>query len=79
MKDFGSMQKALKNSGKAGEIMAAISPEDGKKLEAMVDKKALEKAVSDGDMKSMENMLRQVLSTGEGRALAQKISGIMGK
>lgn len=78
MKDFSAMQNMLKNSGKASEIINSISAEDSRKLESLVDKKELEKAVANGDMKTMESMLRQVLNTGEGRALAQKISGIMG-
>ncbi len=79
MKDFSSVEKLLKESGRAGQIMDAVSPEDAQRLENMVDKDALNTALARGDMQSLEGILRQVLNTGEGRALAQKISGIMGK
>lgn len=79
MNEFESVQKMLEKTGKAGDLMDLASTAEGKKIEGMIDKSALEKAMSSGDVKTMEAMLRQVLSTGEGKALAKKISGIMGK
>ena len=79
MKDLGAMVKYLQNSGNAEKIMEAVSKTDTRRLEEMVDKDALGKALEKGDAKSLENMLRQVLNTGEGRELAKKISGIVGK
>ena len=37
MKDFSSVEKLLKESGRAGQIMDAVSPEDAQRLENMVD------------------------------------------
>ena len=79
MKDFGAMEKYLRSSGNAGTIMEAVSGEDTRRLESMIDKDALSNALAQGDVKSLESMLRQVLNTGEGKALAQKISGLMNK
>jgi len=79
MNDLSYIEKLLKDSGKAEKISQAISGTDTQRLESMLDTAALSSALASGDVKSLENMLRQVLNTGEGRALAQKISGIMGK
>lgn len=79
MANFGAMDKILRDTGKAKELMSAASDEDLKRLEGIVDKKAVEAALAKGDVKSLEGILRQVLNTGEGKALAEKISGIMGK
>ncbi|MGE4353002.1 MAG: hypothetical protein AB7D36_02820 [Oscillospiraceae bacterium] len=79
MNDFDSIQKMLQKTGKTSELMGFMSSEEGKRVEKLVDKSALEQAMQKGDIKSMERMLRQVLSTGEGKALADKISEIMTK
>ena len=79
MSDFSSVEKLLRESGKAGQIMDAVSGENTKRLERMIDKEQLNTALEKGDVKSLETILRQVLNTGEGKALARKISGIMGK
>ena len=79
MKELGAIEKFLTDSGKAEKISQAVSAEEVKRLENMIDSAALSSALAKGDVKSLENMLRQVLNTGEGKALAQKISGIMGK
>ncbi|MGI6028963.1 MAG: hypothetical protein ACOX81_06105 [Candidatus Heteroscillospira sp.] len=79
MSNFGAVEKFLKDSGRAGNLMNAVSGEDAKKLESMVDKEKLNNALAKGDVQTLEGILRQVLNTGEGKALAQKISGMMGK
>ena len=79
MSDFSSVEKLLRESGKAGQIMDAVSGEDTKRLERMIDKEQLNTALEKGDVKSLETILRQVLNTGAGKALARQLSGIMGK
>ena len=77
MNNFGSIQKMLQQADKTSKLMEFASSEEAKQLEKFVDKGALEKAMEQGDLKSMEDILRKVLSTGEGKALAEKITGIM--
>ena len=79
MSDFSSVERLLRESGKAGQIMDAVAGEDTKRLESMIDKEKLNTALAKGDVQSLESILRQVLNTGEGKALARKLSGIMGK
>lgn len=79
MKDLGSLGKYLADEGKVKKMMSAVSGEDAKKLESMIDRDSLSSALAGGDVKSLENILRQVLNTGEGRELARKISGILDK
>ncbi len=79
MSDFESMKNMLKQSGKANDIMNAISPDDNKKIGELIDQKALSKAMTSGDTKAMEDIVRGFLNTGDGKAIAEKIVGIIGK
>ena len=77
--DIRSAEKMLRESGKAQELMNAVTAEEGRRLESLIDKDAVRAAVAEGDPAKLAETLRAVLSTGEGRALAEKISGIMKK
>jgi hypothetical protein len=79
MKDLSAIEQSLRQSGQAGKLMEAVSDADKKRLEGLVDREKLGAALQSGDTKSLENILRQVLSTGGGKALAQKIAGVLGK
>ena len=52
---------------------AANSPE-AKKLGAVIDPAAAERAVRSGDAAQLKALLTQILSTNEGKALAEKLS-----
>ena len=59
-------------SGRQGGDMAN-SPE-AKKLGAAIDPAAAERAVRSGDAAQLKALLTQILSTNEGKALAEKLS-----
>ena len=53
----------------------AASPE-ARRLEQSLDPAAVERAARSGDGAQLKAILHQVLSTEEGRALAEKLSGL---
>lgn len=77
--DIRAAEKMLRESGKAQELMNAVTAEEGRRLESLIDKDAVRAAVAEGDPAKLAETLRAVLNTGEGRVLAEKISGIMKK
>ena len=77
--DIRAAEKMLRESGKAQELMNAVTAEEGRRLESLIDKDAVRAAVAEGDPAKLAETLRAVLNTGEGRALAEKISEIMKK
>ncbi len=79
MSDFNAMKNMFMESGKANDIMKSISPDDNKKIGELIDKKALSKAFTSGDTNSMEQILKGFLNTEDGKAIANKIIGIVGK
>lgn len=78
MKNFEKMGEELLKSGKAEQIKALAQTEGGQRLTAMVDSQALERAARDGDARSLEKILGQILATPEGRELKRSIDQIMG-
>ncbi len=79
MNDFEKMKKDVLKGGKAGELKKAVNSAEGQKIGKMVDGNALKKAVAEGDMDTVNKIMSQVLSTNEGKALAQRISDSFGK
>ncbi len=79
MMDMKALEKLLRESGKARELMNAVTPEEGRRLESLVDSRAVSEAMANGDAAQLEAALRRILNSGEGRALAERISGIMNK
>ena len=68
--DFAEWKKSLESSAS----MQAISESaEAKKLLQRVDASAVERAVKRGDTEALKGVLAQVLSTPEGRALAEKV------
>lgn len=75
--DIEKTVKELEKSGKADKLKAMANSSDAKKLSSMLDTKAVEAAVRSGDGSAMQDILRQVLNTAEGRNLAKRISDAM--
>ena len=73
---FEEMEKALR--GRRDLKALADSPE-GKALAAGLDEAALKKAAAEGDADALGDALRRVLSTPEGRALAEKVQKAAGE
>ena len=75
--DIEKTVKELEKSGKAEKLKAMANSSDAKKLNSMLDTKAVEAAVRSGDGGAIQDILRQVLSTEEGKNLAKRISDAM--
>ena len=72
--DIEKITGELEKSGKADKLRDS---EDCRALGAMLDAAAVAKAVAKGDGEAINGILRQVLSTEEGRRVAQKINEAM--
>jgi len=68
-------EKLLK--GKKGEAIRSVaaSPE-AKRLEQSLDPAQVERIARSGDGEQLRALLQQVLSTADGKALAEKLSGL---
>lgn len=73
------LAKELEGGEKGAALRRLGSSVDGKALENAVDGAALEKAFRRGDAASLKRMLGELLSTPEGRRLADDVGKIMGK
>ena len=79
MRDWEALNKELEQSGRARELKKLANSADGQKLGKMLDEDAVRSAVKNGDTAGLQEMLRGVLSTGEGQRLAAQIRQLMGK
>jgi len=77
MKNFEEIGRELERSGKADRIKQLAESSDGQKISRMIDAKAVENAAKSGDSQALRNMLSTVLSTDEGKRLAQQLSDMM--
>ena len=68
--DLDKLERKLRENKDLGAL--AGSPE-GKALASRLDEKALRAAAKQGDTAALQDILRQVLSTAEGKALAEKV------
>jgi len=72
--DFSQLKRELE-AKKA--LMAAAQSDAGQKLVAHMDTAAVEQAAKNGDAAALKGILRQVLSTPEGRTLAEQVQKAM--
>ena len=79
MQDLEKLGKELRRSGKNEDIRALADSEDGRRLGAMLDGKAVEEAARKGDGEALRRMLNSVLSTQEGPRLARQVQEILKK
>ena len=75
--DIEKITGELGKSGKADKLRELADSEDCRALGAMLDAAAVAKAVSSGDSNAINGILRQVLSTEEGKRMARKINEAM--
>ena len=68
--DFAQLKKALENKDA---LKAATQSAEGQKLMRQIDPAALEQAAKHGDTAQLKAILSQVLSSPEGKSLAQKV------
>lgn len=74
--NFAELERELKTKK---ELQTAIGSEEGRKLMEKLDGDALRKAAKSGDADALKAILSQVLSSPEGRALAENVQKAMGK
>lgn len=75
--DIEKITGELERSGKADKLRELADSEDCRALGAMLDAATMAKAVASGDSSAIGGILRQVLSTEEGKRVAQKINEAM--
>jgi hypothetical protein len=74
MRDIESMGKELLKGADTQKLKAIAVSENGKKISQMVDQGELERAAKTGDTAALQRILHQVLSTNEGKQLADQLS-----
>lgn len=77
MKNFEDLGRELERRGKTDEIKRIAESEDGQRLGRMVNSAELERAARSGDSTAMRELLQRVLSTDEGRRLAENVRKMM--
>ena len=77
MNDLEKLSKELGRGEKGAALRALGSSAEGTALESAVDGAALEKALRSGDSAALKRMLGELLSTPEGKKLADGVGKIM--
>ena len=77
MQNFEQLGRELERRGKTRELEALAQSEDSHRLAAMLDTAELKEAAKVGDQDKLRAMLGSVLSTEEGRRLAEGIRKMM--
>lgn len=79
MQDLEKMAQELRRRGKTEGIRALADSADGRKLGSMIDGEAAQRALRSGDSAALQQLLRGVLGTDEGRRLVTQLQGLMDK
>ncbi len=79
MQDLEKMAQELRRRGKAEGIRALADSADGRKLGSMIDGEAAQRALRSGDSAALQQLLRGVLGTDEGRRLVTELQSLMEK
>lgn len=74
MLDIESMGKHFLSEEKTRRIKEIADSPEGKKIAEMFDADQVKKAAEGGDSSTLQKMLSQLLSTDEGRKLAEQVS-----
>lgn len=77
MKDLENLGRRLEQSGKSDKLRQLADSADGKAVSRMVDAEEIGKAAKSGDMAALQDILRGVLSTEEGKRLAENLKKAM--
>ena len=79
MDDLEALEQKL-FGGENGEALRSLSEtEEAKRLGRKLSASQAEQAVRSGDIAQMRALLQTLLSTDEGKALAEKLAGLGGK
>ena len=77
MKDIEKLGSELRKSGRSDALMKLAESPDGKAVSRLVDAESLSRAAKSGDTAALREILRGVLSTDEGRRLAEGLRKAM--
>ena len=77
MQNFENIGRELERRGKTEGIRKIAESADGQSLSRMIDASAVEQAAKSGDAEALKNMVSKVLSTDEGKRLAQSLRRLM--
>ena len=77
MQNFEKLGQELERMGKTEDIKRLAQSDAAQRISRMVDTSAVEKAAKSGDSEALKRMLSQVLSTDEGRKLAESVTKLM--
>ena len=77
MKDLEKLGAALSKSGEGEKLQSIADSAEGKAISRMVDSARVEQAAKSGDTAALRDILSQVLSTDEGKRLAEKLKKAM--
>ena len=79
MQDLEKLAQELRRRGKTEGIRTLADSADGQRLGSMIDGKEAERALRTGDSAALQQLLRSVLGTDEGRRLAAQLQSLMEK
>ena len=79
MKDYGSLERELVQSGKREALEKLASSDGGRRLEGLIDGAALERAMKSGDAAALRSLFASLMASPEGRRLAGDVEKIMRK
>ena len=77
MQNFEQLVRELERRGKTEQIKQLAESEDGVKLAKLIDANAVEQAAKSGDSEAMRSLLSYMLSTQEGKRLAESVRRMM--
>ena len=77
LKNFDDLAREFKSEGNARRLQALADSPEGQRLAKQLDGKAVEQAARSGDTAALKHILAQVLSTPDGKALAQRLQEAM--
>ena len=77
MNDLERLVRRLSESGKSDELRRLADSDEGRAVSRMVDAEKVGRAARDGDMAALQDVLRTVLMTDEGKRLAESLKKAM--
>lgn len=77
MNNFSELEKQLRGNPNAERLMKAADCAEGRRITQSLDPAAVERAAKNGDTAALQSILAQVMSTPDGKALAQKLQQAM--
>ena len=77
MQNFEQLGRELERRGKTEQIKQLAESEDGVKLAKLIDANAVEQAAKSGDGEALSSLLGSLLSTQEGKRLAESVRRMM--